>query len=271
VITVHDLYFLKSPDETQKASVDLFRKRIKQHLDSADGIIAASRSTASDIIDIFKTPYERINVVYHGADHVRKISDEEKEGVRAEIRKKMGIPLTAIILLFVGTIEPRKNPVLLLKAYNRLMDKYKKDLYLVYGGDMGWGRDEFLYELNGSSYRDSIYITGYLNRSELDRLYTIADIFILPSNYEGFGFPLLEAMRCGIPAIAANNSSLPEIGADAALYFETRNVDSLIEKIELLLGDNNLADDLSRRGKMRSALFTWEKTAAETVKVYESI
>ena len=173
-------------------------------------------------------------------------------------------------LLFVGTIEPRKNLGRLLSAFETIRSKGLAD-GLVIAGQRGWLYDAFFTHLEESPARDGVILPGYVPDEDLPALYGGALALVFPSIHEGFGLPVLEAMGCGVPVATSNTSSLPEIGGDAAQYFDPLDVASISATLCRLLGDTELQDEMRSRGLARAAAFSWERAAAETRAVYDAV
>ncbi|MGZ8831878.1 MAG: glycosyltransferase family 4 protein, partial [Thermoanaerobaculia bacterium] len=170
-------------------------------------------------------------------------------------------------ILFVGTIEPRKNLEVLLDAFDELRRSGHYDGSLVVAGMIGWKSEAVAGRLKGP---DIVHL-HYLPAGQLATAYRNADVFVFPSIYEGFGFPMLEAMQSGVPVIAARSSSLPEVGGDAALYFDPHNAGELAGQLRRVLRDETLRRDLAERGRQRIAQFRWDRAAEETLKVLRSV
>jgi glycosyltransferase involved in cell wall biosynthesis len=274
IVTVHDLYFLKEPGDTQKLSRSVFSRQVAEHLKKADRIICVSKFTAGEVLGFFDLDPSKIKVIYHGSDHIevgRLKNPAQAESMRKLFFENNGLPDADSLLLFVGTVEPRKNPALLLDAFENLINQTGMRVNLVYAGGMGWGAEAFTDRLQNSHYRDRIVITGYKQREELNDLYRIADVLVMPSKEEGFGLPLIEAMRFGVPIIAADNSSLPEIGGSAALYFESGSAEGLADALGKLLTDAGLQATLIKKGRQRAEDFSWGKAAEETMDLYREV
>lgn len=239
IATIYDLAFKVNPEWF---SADLDQKTRKL-LDRSDHIITISENTRRDLIRFYGYPAERVTSVLLGAP---PISD------RARGSKH---------LLYVGTIEPRKNIVRLIRAYRSLGTHTP----LVLVGARGWKCEEVFREIEAAP---NVIWRDYVSDAELGELYRDAIVFLYPSLYEGFGLPVLEAMAHGCPVITSTVSSLPEVGGDAAVYVDPESVDDIAAKMDRLLGDEGLRDQLSAAGRKRAAEFTWERTAAETVNVY---
>jgi len=268
IATIHDLTPLISSDWFPELHSLKFRFIIKRTTERADKIIADSISTKKDIIEFFDYPEENIEVVYLASDEIYK-PVEDKEEI-AEIRKKYGISRKYI--LFVGTIEPRKNLIRLLSVFEKLKIKFK-EYQLVIVGQVGWMSEKFFEKLKNlpENVKKDIILTGYIPKEDMVYLYNDSELFIYPSLYEGFGLPVLEAMSCGVPVITSNISSLPEVGGDACIYVNPYDEEDILYKIEKVLDNEEIKKEMRKKGLERAKLFNWEKTAENTLKVYESL
>jgi len=185
---------------------------------------------------------------------------------RQEFRETHGLHRPT--LLYLGTLEPRKNIPNLLRAFDRVADRLDADLVL--GGAEGWLTEELHQTLAEMNQRERVRLTGFIPEGELASWLSAADAFVFPSRYEGFGLPPLEAMACGTPVIASTSSSLPEVLGDDALLAAPDDIEGIGNAIEGLLGDPALAADLRERGLVRAARFTWEATARATLEAYRT-
>jgi glycosyltransferase involved in cell wall biosynthesis len=183
-----------------------------------------------------------------------------------ELNKKFSI--AGKYVLFVGTLQPRKNIVRLTEAFSKLEEK---DLNLVVVGKKGWQYEEILDAPKKYNVEKKVLFLDSVSDSDLFSLYKNAQCFVLPSLYEGFGLPILEAMQYGCPVITSNVSSLPEAGGDAALYFDPLNIEDMAQKIKMVLTDTNLREEMIKKGYNQIKKFSWEKTAKETLEVLESL
>ncbi|MFH0852649.1 MAG: glycosyltransferase family 1 protein [bacterium] len=262
-MTFHDLSFEWHPEHFS------WRKRLWQKLlmnakkeaAKSEKIIAVSGSTKQDLIDLYKIPENKIRVVYSGVgEEFRCI-----EGKTLNIIEKYRLPDKFI--LYLGTIEPRKNIGGLIKAFEVMKDKNKNwdEIHLVIAGSPGWLCSHIYKASRRSKHADKIIFTGFVEPQDKVYLYNLASLFVYPSFFEGFGFPPLEAMACGVPTITSNTSSLPEIVADSGLMIDPYDIDEMAWAMEQVLSDANLSRELSARGLARARLFSWDKCARETL------
>lgn len=246
ITTIHDLTFIKYPQtltpyliQTHKRHLELVRKHCHK-------VIAVSQSTKNDLLDYgFKD--EQVTVIYEAADSIFRPTDPTAV--------KLKYNLTKPYLLCVATLEPRKNLKNLLKAFSLLK---LSNLELVLVGKFGWG--ESLPKL------DKVKTLGFVPDADLAGLYSGAKVFVYPSLYEGFGLPVLEALSCGCPVITSTTSSLPEIGGDAAVYVDPHNVTEIKQAITAISKLNLSSQSLAQAKK-----FSWEKTARQTLAVYQEV
>lgn len=267
VVTFHDLSFVRSPEFYS------FRKRFwhflegpKYQAESADRIIAVSNSTKNDLIDFYKIPEEKVSVVYSGVNSFffEKVP-EEKLRVFRDARG-----LNRPFILFVGTLEPRKNITSIIRALNILKQKKSfSDLKLVIVGARGWLSDQIFIEAEHSKFREDIIFWGNASFEELRNLYQLAQVFIYPSFFEGFGFPPLEAQASGLPVITSNSGSLPEILGNSAFIVDPRDIYELVSAAEKILGDFFVREELREKGLKNARKFVWKKTAEATLSILE--
>ncbi|MGR3292445.1 MAG: glycosyltransferase [Candidatus Scalindua sp.] len=264
IITVHDIAYVRFPDLLNK-SRQIYKKRIlKFSIEKADIIVACSFSTKRDIIEYYGIKKEKIKVVHLGVEsRFCPISNVEEYRVKNKLPSK--------IILNVGTLEPRKNVVSLIKAFKKLREKGFEDYKLVIAGDKGWLYKQIFEEVEDSDLKKEILFLGVVSDGDLPMLYNCADIFVYPSLYEGFGLPPLEAMACGIPVITSNTSSLPEVIGDAGIMVDPTDVTSLCENMYNLLKDRGLWYHMSSKGLERSKLFSWDNTAKQILKIYDEV
>ncbi|MFZ2487543.1 MAG: glycosyltransferase family 1 protein [Anaerolineae bacterium] len=263
VITVHDLAFLRWPHFLTEDSARYYGQ-IDAAIERADHIIAVSESTKNDLVKLLGAPRNKITVVYEAADPLyRPLAREE---ALASIRHKF--PLPDEFILFVSTIEPRKNIETLLKAYRRLRDTYKVTTGLVLAGSTGWLADQIFDTVEQLDLRQHVTFLGRVENGDLVYLYNLASCLAHPAYYEGFGLTPLEAMACGLPVVVSNVSSLPEVVGDAGLLIDPNNDEELAVALHRLLDDQDLRATLRAKGLARARTFSWERAAAETLAVY---
>ena len=263
VLTVHDLIFRHLPAHHKPLNRWYLNLVMPLYCQRATHIIAVSECTRRDLVTAYDLAPEKITVVHEAAaSHFHPQSPE----VIAAVRSRCGLPDR--YLLFVGTIEPRKNLACLLSVFETIHAEGLSD-GLVIVGRRGWLYDEFFARLERSPVRDAVSFPGYVLDEDLPAIYGGSQGLVFPSVYEGFGLPVLEAMACGTPVAASNASSLPEIGGDAALYADPLDVEGMTEAVRRLLCDAELREHLRARGLERAAQFSWERAAARTRAVYE--
>jgi glycosyltransferase involved in cell wall biosynthesis len=230
---------------------------------AANFILADSYATKAEAVHYFPEIKQKINVVHLGLEHsIERVTDQIE---LSNIRKRYA--LRNPFLLFIGTLEARKNVLRLIKAFAQGRRKYGWKHTLVLAGTPGYGYQEIERMIVEEQVQDNITITGYIKDSELSSFYSLADIFIYPSLYEGFGFPPLEAMKCECPVIVSNSTSLPEIVGEAGLYIDPYDETSITAQINCLIQDAVLKKNLIQKGKERSLQFTWEKTVQDILDV----
>ncbi|MFA5454653.1 MAG: glycosyltransferase family 1 protein [Sulfurimonas sp.] len=262
ICTLHDFSFKLQPEWHPKERLEYFNENFDL-VKKADHIITGSNFTKQEIIDYMQIPQDKISVIYHGVNH--ELYKPYPQNELQDTKAKFDLPKK--FLLFVGSIEPRKNLLFLLMAYNLLSREEKDELPLILVGFKGWENKEIMQEIEKN--QEYIRYLGFVTDTQLAHIYNLATIFIYPSLYEGFGLPPLEAMACGTPVIVSNVSSLPEVCADAALYIEPMDLQDIKDKILTLLGDEKLREELSKKSKAQAALFSWEKAAQEHFRVIE--
>ena len=253
VITIHDLTYKRFPDLLQKETLHNLETHMMREIALSDAVICVSESTRDDLLRYYQVD-PRKAVAIHSGVTVPPLGTRHSA-------------LPPRYILFVSTIEPRKNLGVLLDAFERLKKRGAYDGSLVVVGRVGWKSEGLVPRLSG---RD-VHHLDYLPPDELASVYSNAEVFVFPSIYEGFGFPLLEAMAYGVPSIAARSSSLPEVGGDAALYFDPSDARELERVIERLAGDAGLKEELIARGKRRVAGFRWSDAAERTLEVLRRV
>jgi len=266
VITVHDLVFLMYPDLLTKESARYYGQ-IDEAVKSSDAIIAVSQATKMDLIRLLGVSEKKITVIYESASPIfRPLNREE---VSEHVRARFG--LTGDFVLFVSTIEPRKNVPNLLRAFRLLLDNYHPKVKLVLAGEKGWLFEEVYQLADTLKLGEDALFLGRVKTEELLWLYNAAKALVAPSLYEGFGLPPLEAMACGTPVITSNISALPEVVGDAGMLVDPQDVEDISVAIWRILGDDQLRASLVEKGFKRAAVFSWDKAAQETLALYHSL
>jgi glycosyltransferase involved in cell wall biosynthesis len=265
VLTVHDLIFRHLPEHHKPLNRWYLNLTLPLFCRRADRIIAVSRHTKRDLVSAYGIAGKKITVVYEAA---APGFCPQPPGAVDAVRARYGLPER--YLLFVGTIEPRKNLTRLLAAFEAVYGDGLVD-GLVVAGRRGWLYGDFFARLEESPAREAVVLPGYVADAHLPAIYAGAQALVLPSVYEGFGLPALEAMACGTPVVASNASSIPEVGGNAALYFDPLDVRAAIDALRRLLRDGDLRDEMRARGLTQAARFSWRRAAAETQAVYDAV
>jgi glycosyltransferase involved in cell wall biosynthesis len=250
IVTVHDMIPEVFPKTRRRLD---FLTRKHEYLQQADHIICVSEATKNDLLRIYNDIETPISVVYSG------VSADFTQGVARDAR------LPERYVLFVGNRRGYKDARTALEAFARIAPEYP-DLHLLMVGGGGFSRDEQAL-VNGLGVRGRVQ-QRTVSDADMPNAYANAEMFVFPSRYEGFGLPALEAMASGTPAVLCHSSSLPEVGGDAAVYFELGNTDDLAKKMKTLLDEPSIRDHHIALGLQRSAVFSWQRTAQETLAVY---
>ncbi len=266
VLTVHDVSFLHPEFFSVKQRLWHWRQGYRYQIETAGRLIAPSDFTKETLMDAFKVPEEKITRIYPGIDPVYKDHIETEEMLRA-FKKEHALPDR--FLLYSGTIEPRKNIIAVVRAFNALRQAPRnKDLFLILAGSRGWSYDTIFKEVECSPYRRNIIVWGKAKHEVMRCLYHLATVFVYPSFFEGVGFPPLEAQACGTPVVASNRTSLPEILGTSALLADPWKVHELIEAIEAFVDNPALRETFRKRGKNNSTRFDWRTSAAEHMNLF---
>lgn len=266
IITIYDLAAIKFPELHSKKQLERARD-YKSMCEAADAIICISNATQRDVIEMLGIRENKTSVI-HLAPAQCDMRDYSSDEISA-VKKKYGVSDKYII--YVGTVEPRKNLVNLIKAYNKLVHSGGAEHNLVLAGRMGWLYDGILREAYTSPYNNKIKILGQIEGVDIGPLLAGADLFVYPSIMEGFGLPVLEAFACKVPVLTSNTSSLPEVAGDAAITVNPYDVGEISEGMKRILEDSTLSTALRIGGVKRLEHFSWERCAIETLSVYRSI
>jgi glycosyltransferase involved in cell wall biosynthesis len=265
VTTIHDMSHRVYPHYHPRRRVLLLRA-FENRLRKADRIITDSQHARGEIVELLRIPEDRVRVIYLGASlEYRPLYMSQVK--RKELQIKYNLPER--FLLYVGTIEPRKNLERLIEAYYLYKgEEPNSELKLVLAGGKGWLYEGILTRVQELHLEKDIVFTGYVDGEDLPFLYNMAVAFIYPSLYEGFGLPPLEAMSCGTPVISSNTSSIPEVVGEAGILVDPYQVNDLAAAIYKVAGSVSLQNELSQKGLERAQLFSWKKCAEETLQVY---
>lgn len=254
-VTLYDATCWLVPELHRRANVAYARRFADQVIRRAAGVIAISESTRADAVRVLGLRPERVRVIY--------------PGVAPEFFNAAPLDAARKYVLFVGTVEPRKNLGVLLDAYQALPRPIRDEFELVIAGPPGWGDPSLLRRLEAGV--PGVRYLGYVAEQELPALTAGASAFVYPSLYEGFGLPLAQAMAAGIPAITSNVSSLPEVAAGAALLVDPHSAAELRAALERLLTSPSLAAELGRKGRLRAACYRWELAARQSLEFFETL
>lgn len=255
VLTIHDLTWKRYPELVQKETLEALEERMPRAVLRAAQIITVSESTRRDVVETWELTPAKVTTVLSGIRH----DSEPRETT----------PPPRPYLLFVSTIEPRKDLDTLLTAFETLCDRGAFAGTLVVAGKVGWSSEKTVRRMRQSPWASRIEHLDYVPRDRLFELYANATVYVMPSLYEGFGLPILEAMSMGAPVVCSDVSSLPEVAGGAALLFRPGDAEDLAAKIDRVLNDEHLRDELISRGRQRVAQLTWSKSAAETLAVLQ--
>ncbi|MFA5871156.1 MAG: glycosyltransferase family 1 protein [Parcubacteria group bacterium] len=271
VTTIHDISFNYFPEFIKKLDLFFLKTFIPRSIRRADRVIAVSEYSRKDIIKYYQAPEEKVASICNGIDfdsYSANFSNQEKE----EVKNKYKLPEK--FLLYLGTLQPRKNIPALIEAYRILLGKYgHRELKLVIAGDKNAHNfDRKIDDLVGKmELQDDIIFPGWIEEPDKPILYKLADCFVFPSLYEGFGFPILEAMASGTPIVSSNETSLPEIGKNGALFCDPQNYEQFAENIDQVLRDTKARSVLIEKGLAVSQQFSWQTTARKTLEIYLSL
>jgi len=263
VLSIYDLAFMVAPELCSPKIAKVFAGHVSRFAREADAVIVCSESTRRDVLRCCDADPARVTVAYGAVDEDFRAVDRDEARCRVSAR----YALTKPYILSVGTLEPRKNLPVLLQAFARIAKEIPHTLVLA--GGAGWNAGAIFETLSSLRLGDRIKRVGFVTSAEdLSALYSAADLFAFPSQYEGFGLPLLEAMTCGCPVVAADNSSIPEVTGDAASLCETDDIDAFAAALWSVLTDDIIRTRLIQAGHERVKYFSWRTCAEKTLAVY---
>lgn len=268
VVTVHDLSSVNQYEMHSWGNRIYFPNFLGASINKSEKVVCVSEQTMKDVMRTFGVEKQRVAVIYHGIDQPWSSVQSFGNSETRETLARYGIDTE--YFLFVGTLEPRKNILTLIRSFNELND-LKRDYKLVITGKKGWYYSRIFDLVKELALEDLVIFTGYVPDEELLELYQNAKLFIYPSYYEGFGFPPLEAMACGTPTIVSDTPALAEVVGDSALKVKPDNVLELKQAITTIIMNPGLESELARKGRDRSKRFRWRKSAQEMINLYESL
>lgn len=256
-LVVHDLGFLHHPEAYKRSHRSYLARMMPRFLKKAASIATVSEFSRNDMTSRYRIDPARIGVVYNGVrPGFQPVSEETKTRVRGQYTDGKEF------FIYLGALQPRKNLVNLLKAFSIFKKRQQSSMKLVLAGRLAWKNEAFLQSLKTYKYRDDVVLTDYLDEAAVEELLGAAYALVYPSFFEGFGVPVLEAMKCGVPALTSEHTSMQEIAADAGLYFNPHDHHDMADKLMRIYKDENLRRDMIGKGLLRAREFSWEKTAS---------
>lgn len=271
LLTVHDLSFVHYPETFPPRLVTYLSSVVPWSIRRATHVLADSQATKQDLVDLWRIPVDDITVLYSGVDErFRPVTEAD---LLALVRDKYALG-DSPYLLSVGTVQPRKNYQMLIRAFKPVSANWPHNLIIA--GGTGWLADQMLTEVQNQGLTDRVRFLGFVDDVDLPALYSGASLFLFPSLYEGFGLPLLEAMACGVPTVTSNAASLPEViqsetGEEAAVQLSPHDEDGWTEAIAELLGDPTRRTGMVARGFRQARRFTWRGAARQLLGVYQQL
>lgn len=265
--TIHDLSILRFPETHPKERVRAIGDALPAAIERSDVVITVSGFIAREIVETFSVAPSKVHAIHNGVSE--QFRPREAQEVH-DCLAKYGLTYGRY-LLAVGTLEPRKNITSLIRAYEKIPSGMRRQFPLALAGMKGWHYGEIGREMEPLVAAGEIKLLGYLSDDELPQIYAGSSMLVYPSIYEGFGLPPLEAMACGVPVIASNRASLPEVVGDAGILVEPYDIDAIAEAIMSLIDDAGERERRGRAGLERSRDFSWEKCASETMAVYKRV
>lgn len=265
IVVVHDLVAFLFPHKHNKKAVLIEKLLLKRAVKKADVVVTVSENTKRDLLNKYKIDKQKIEVINCSAsDEFKPIKKE----LLLPFAKKTNLPKN--FFLAVGTLEPRKNYVNLIKAFI-ILNKEFPEYHLIIVGQKGWDYEEIYQQIRENYLNKKVHILGYLSSKSIVSLYNLAKAFVFPSYYEGFGIPPLEAMKCGCPVIASFTSSIPEVVNDSAILINPENFNEIAGAMIKLAKDEDFCEKLKNRGLLRSKHFSWKESAKLLLKIINKI
>lgn len=262
VSMIHDAAFHRYPEYFIPRIRNFYKNWMAKYIDHTDHIITVSQYAKGDLMAAYNIPEEKISVVYNGVSSgYQPMNETEIQAFRDQYTG--GKPY----FLYLGSIHPRKNVITLVHAFEQFKSMTNHDAKLVIAGRASWDTNDVYKAVRESKWKNEIHMVGFVDGGEKKYWLSAAEALVYPSLYEGFGLPLLEAMASGVPVISSNSSSLPEVGGDAALYFNPMDVEELVHHMNTIALNQNVRQDLVAKGYKRIKEFSWDKAAEETYRI----
>ena len=271
ILTVHDLSFMRHPEFFVPGFRDYLQSAVSRAVEKAHCVLADSKSTRQDLIELLDVEPERVSVLYPGVEaRFQRVTDADH---LARVRVKYRLPRRFILGL--GTLQPRKNFDGLIRSFHLLLGQAGPapgiaEMDLVVCGGQGWMFEETMASVERTGLGERVHFPGFVDDADLPALYSLASVFAFPSWYEGFGLPVLEAMACGTPVVAADNSSLPEVVGEAGLMVDAADTHGLAQALGRLLADDALRGRLVAAGLDQARRFCWQDAARQLLEVYQA-
>lgn len=266
VVAIFDLSYLHFPELFRKDDLYQLTNWSKRSILKSKHIFAISQSTKLDIVKNYQVDPSKITVTYMGYDPSFKAQPEAKiESAKTKYK------ITGEYIIFVGTLQPRKNIERLIEAYSSIIHNSKFIIQLVIVGRKGWLYDSIFEKVKSLGLESKVIFTDFVPNSDLSALISGAKVYVLPSLWEGFGIPVVEAQACGVPVVVSNTSSLPEVVGESGILVDPLNTKSIADGIESLISSPKLASDLSKKGLENAKRFSWRKSASETLQILENL
>ena len=264
IVSIHDTSFIRFPQFTEEKNLKYITKKIKKTVERADKIITISHFSAEEIKTLLNVPEHKIAVTHLGISE--SFMPEDKHEAFLKVKEKTQIADPYILTL--GTVEPRKNLLLAIEMFEKMKHF---DGNLVIAGMLGWKYETIMEKIKESPKSKKIIYLNYVPDGLLSSLYSAASLYIIPSHYEGFGFPPVEAMACGTPVLSSKGGSLPEILGNAAEYAEFNAPEQWADKAEQIINTQSIQNDLIKKGIKQASKYRWSKTAEETWNIYQEL
>lgn len=271
ITTIHDVTYILYPEMVEKKTMERIKDGIEYSVNRADKVITVSESSKKDIIKFLGVDEGKIEVVYNGVEYERfSNSCTEKEQLR--VKEKYNLPDKYI--LYMGTLEPRKNIESIISAFSLFISHnniFLNEFKLVIAGKKGWLYESIFNQVQNLSIKDKVIFTDYVEEEDKPLIYKMASIFVFPSIYEGFGIPVIEAMASSVPVITSTASSLKEISGDAAIIVEPKDIDSISKAMKEILENEAVRKSMIEKGHTQAKKFNWQSSAEKLANIYKEL